>query len=61
MTALIRMKNAIATRSEKGAVSIEYLAIALAVAAVLGVVVGAASGLDLGSKFQEAVNKIFEA
>lgn len=46
---------------EKGAVSIEYLAIALVVAVVLGVVITAAGtiGEDLGTKFKEAVAEIF--
>lgn len=69
MTALLKMSNEIRNRAEalqdrvneKGAVSIEYLAIALVVAVVLGVVITAAGtiGEDLGTKFKEAVAEIF--
>ena len=47
--------------NEKGAVSIEYLAIALVVAVVLGVVLAAASQAApaVQSGFMDAVSKIF--
>ena len=69
MTALLKMSNEIRNRAEalqdrvdeKGAVSIEYLAIALVVATLLIVVIGAAGSVSgvLQSGFTNAVNKIF--
>lgn len=67
MTALLKMKNEIDYQIERGiergAVSIEYLAIALVVVAVLGIALAAVTGAGdtLKSKFEEAINKIFEA
>ena len=60
MTALTKMTQAIRTNRETGAVSIEYLAIALVVAVVVGIVIAAASGIDLTGPFQDAVNSIFD-
>lgn len=69
MTALLKMSNEIRNRAEalqdrvdeKGAVSIEYLAIALVVAVVLGVVLAAAgqAAPAVQSGFMDAVSKIF--
>lgn len=69
MTALFKMSNEIRNRAEalqdrvdeKGAVSIEYLAIALVVAVVLGVVLAAAgqAAPAVQSGFMDAVSKIF--
>lgn len=70
MTALLKMSNEIRNRAEalqdrvneKGAVSIEYLAIALVVAVVLGVVLAAAGkvGPAVEGGFMKAVADIFK-
>ncbi|OFL68807.1 MULTISPECIES: hypothetical protein [unclassified Brevibacterium] len=71
MTTLLKMSNSIQDRvealqaraGEKGAVSIEYLAIALVVVVVLTIAIAAANGASgtLGDKFKEAVENIFSA
>lgn len=67
MTALLKMKNEIDYQIERGiergAVSIEYLAIALVVVAVLGIALTAVSdaGENLGTKFKTAIDNIFNA
>lgn len=70
MTALLKMSNEIRNRAEalqdrvdeKGAVSIEYLAIALVVAVVLGVVLAAAGSVQgaVQGGFMKAVADIFK-
>lgn len=67
MTALLKMKNEIDYQIERGiergAVSIEYLAIALVVVAVLGIALTAVSGAGgpLKEKFETAIENIFSA
>lgn len=63
MNKLLMMTNDIRNRAEKGAVSIEYLAIALVVVVVIGIAIAAAQGAGdtLTTQFQTAVENIFGA
>ena len=62
MNKLLMMTNDIRNRAqEKGAVSIEYLAIALVVVVVIGIAIAAAQGAEgtLGNQFKTAIENIF--
>lgn len=65
MNKLLMMTNDIRNRAqeaqEKGAVSIEYLAIALVVVVVIGIAITAAQGAEgtLGDQFKTAIENIF--
>ena len=65
MNKLLMMTNDIRNRAqeaqEKGAVSIEYLAIALVVVVVIGIAITAAQGTEgtLGDQFKTAIENIF--
>ena len=65
MNKLLMMTNDIRNRAqeaqEKGAVSIEYLAIALVVVVVIGIAIAAAQGAEgtLGDQFKTAIENIF--
>lgn len=62
MNKLLMMTNDIRNRAqEKGAVSIEYLAIALVVVVVIGIAIAAADGAGetLSTQFDKAITNIF--
>lgn len=61
MNKLRQMTNDIRSRAEKGAVSIEYLAIALVVVVVIAIAIAAAQGAEgaLTEQFETAVTNIF--
>ena len=62
MNKLRMMTNDIRNRAqEKGAVSIEYLAIALVVVVVIGIAIAAADGAGetLSTQFDKAISNIF--
>ncbi|WP_410981047.1 hypothetical protein [Bacillus subtilis] len=65
MNKLLMMTNDIRNRAqeaqEKGAVSIEYLAIALVVVVVIGIAIAAADGAGetLSTQFDKAISNIF--
>lgn len=52
--------NELADRKEKGQGAIEYIGVLLVVAVVIGLVIAAFNGLDLGSKVSDAVDAIFD-